>query len=108
MNQTLFSAGLAALILLSFVLSHDSHAMVVGDEQKGLSDKYQVKIDNFNFAPATLTVPAGTTVTWVNQDNVPHTIVSSEGRPSNRRSWIPEPTPYYGIHPKMTGRVGVQ
>jgi plastocyanin len=121
MNQTLFSAALTALIVLSFALSHDSQAMPVGGEQKGSGGKYQVKIDNFNFAPATLTVPAGTTVTWVNQDDVPYTVVSSEGRPSNRRFRIPTTRgsltlftmagtcPYYcGIHPKMTGKVVVQ
>ena len=41
------------------------------------SDKYQVTIDNFSFAPATLTVPAGTKVTWVNRDDAPHKVVST-------------------------------
>jgi amicyanin len=36
-----------------------------------------VKIDNFAFAPPTLTVKAGTTVTWRNEDDIPHTITSS-------------------------------
>jgi plastocyanin len=38
-----------------------------------------VNISNFAFAPATLTVPAGTTVTWTNKDEEPHTVVSSDG-----------------------------
>jgi plastocyanin len=38
-----------------------------------------VNISNFAFVPATLTVPAGTTVTWTNQDGEPHTVVSSDG-----------------------------
>ena len=36
-----------------------------------------VKIDNFTFAPSTLTVKAGTHVTWRNEDDIPHTIASS-------------------------------
>ena len=36
-----------------------------------------VKIDNFTFEPETLTVKAGTTVTWTNQDDIPHTVVAS-------------------------------
>jgi plastocyanin len=36
-----------------------------------------VKIDNFAFAPEQLTVKAGTTVTWVNDDDIPHTVVAS-------------------------------
>src|SRR6476661_6938668 len=32
----------------------------------------QIGIDNFNFTPATLTVKAGTLITWINKDDVPH------------------------------------
>ncbi|WP_102418721.1 MULTISPECIES: cupredoxin family copper-binding protein [unclassified Mycobacterium] len=39
----------------------------------------QVNIDGFAFAPATLTVAAGTTVTWTNRDEEPHTVVASDG-----------------------------
>lgn len=39
----------------------------------------QVVIDGFAFAPATLTVPAGTTVTWINRDEEPHTVAASDG-----------------------------
>ena len=38
----------------------------------------EVKIDNFSFGPATLTVAAGTTVTWTNNDDVPHNVVSDD------------------------------
>ena len=38
-----------------------------------------VNIDNFAFAPATLTVPAGSTVTWTNHDEEPHTVVANDG-----------------------------
>ena len=36
-----------------------------------------VSIDNFSFGPQTLTVKAGTTVTWTNRDDIPHGIASS-------------------------------
>ena len=38
-----------------------------------------VTIDNFAFAPATLTIKAGSTVTWTNRDEEPHTVASSDG-----------------------------
>jgi plastocyanin len=38
-----------------------------------------VQIDNFAFAPATLTVTAGTTVTWKNDDDSPHRIGDKKG-----------------------------
>ena len=36
-----------------------------------------VKIDNFTFGPEQLTVKVGTTVTWINEDDIPHTVVAS-------------------------------
>jgi amicyanin len=37
-----------------------------------------VSITNFAFAPATLMVPVGTTVTWTNHDGEPHTVVAND------------------------------
>jgi plastocyanin len=36
-----------------------------------------VSIDNFTFGPQTLTVKAGTNVTWTNKDDIPHGIASA-------------------------------
>jgi len=47
-----------------------SPAAVAGD---------QVSIDNFAFAPARLTVKVGSTVTWTNHDEEPHTVAASDG-----------------------------
>ena len=120
MKKALVSASAAALLVLSFGLSKASHARAAAGDQSGSSDKYQIKIDNFSFAPPTLTVPAGATVTWVNQDDVPHNIVSSEGKTlkspvmdtDEKFSYTftkPGTYPYYcGIHPKMTAKVIVE
>jgi plastocyanin len=79
----------------------------------------EVKIDNFSFGPATLTVPAGTTVIWINRDDIPHTVVSTEGVFKSKVLDTDEKFsftfskagsyPYFcSIHPKMTGKVVVQ
>lgn len=79
----------------------------------------EVKIDNFSFSPATLTVAAGTTVTWVNHDDIPHNIVSADKAFKSKVMDTDEKFsftfskageyPYFcGIHPKMTGKVVVQ
>jgi plastocyanin len=38
-----------------------------------------VQIDNFTFKNPVLTVKPGTTVTWTNGDDIPHTVVSKNG-----------------------------
>ena len=120
MKKVLLSASAVTLLVLSFSFSNASHARAAAGEPTSSSNRYQIKIDNFSFAPATLTVPAGATVTWVNQDDVPHTVVSSEGKTLKSRvmdtdekfSYTftkPGTYPYYcGIHPKMTAKVIVQ
>ena len=78
-----------------------------------------VKIDNFTFGPADLTVPAGTTVTWTNRDDIPHTVVSTDKVFKSKVLDTDEKFsftfstagtfPYFcSIHPKMTGKVVVQ
>jgi len=81
----------------------------------------EVKIDNFSFSPAALTVAAGTTVTWINRDDIPHTVVSSDD-PKVLRSkaldtddrfsfpFAKDGTYSYfcSIHPQMAGKVAVQ
>jgi amicyanin len=120
MKKALLSLTAVALLGLAFGLSKTSHAKPTTSEQSTSREQYQVKIDNFSFGPPTLTVPAGTTVTWVNQDDVPHNIVSSEGKTlkspvldtDQKFSYtfaVAGTYPYYcGLHPKMTGKVIVQ
>jgi amicyanin len=120
MRKALFSVTGVALFVLSFGFSKTSHATPAASEQNKAMEQYQVKIDNFSFGPATLTVPAGTTVTWINQDDMPHNIVSSEGKTLKSPILDTDQTfsytfasvgtyPYYcGLHPKMTGKVIVQ
>lgn len=81
----------------------------------------EVKIDNFSFGPTELTVSVGTTVTWTNRDDIPHTVVSSD-EPKAFKSNVLDTDekfsftfakagtyPYFcSIHPKMTAKVIVQ
>jgi plastocyanin len=78
-----------------------------------------VKIDNFVFGPQSITVPVGTTVTWTNSDDIPHTAVSTDGVFKSKVMDTDEKfsytftkagtyTYYCTIHPKMTGKVVVQ
>jgi len=79
----------------------------------------QVKISNFAFDPPTLTVPVGGTVTWVNQDDEPHTVTSTAGAFSSKALDTDDsfsfqfeaPGTYVyrcAIHPHMTGTIVVR
>src|SRR5262245_32885838 len=52
-------------------------AQAAASETSPHPDSVQIRIDNFTFEPAEVTIPAGTKVTWVNHDDVPHTATSS-------------------------------
>ena len=78
-----------------------------------------VKIDNFSFAPAAITVKAGTQITWTNADDIPHTVVSddrsfkSKVLDTDEKFTLTASQPgtysyFCSIHPKMTGKVVVE
>jgi len=86
---------------------------------QGNTSAKAVEIDNFRFGVVSLEVAAGTTVTWTNRDDVPHTVVSStklfKSRPLDtgeafsytfREAGTFE---YYcSMHPRMTGKIVVK
>lgn len=78
-----------------------------------------VSIDNFTFGPAEITVAPGTTVTWVNNDDIPHTVVATdksfkskvldtEGAFSYTFTSVGEFQYFCSLHPHMTGMVRVK
>jgi len=50
------------------------------------SEPNAVNINNFAFSPKELTVAVGTTVTWTNKDEEPHTVVTPGGGPAAFKS----------------------
>jgi len=79
----------------------------------------EVKIDNFAYAPGVITVKAGTQVTWINHDDIPHTVDSTQGKFKSaaldtedkfqfRFTEAGEYPFYCRMHPKMTGKIIVQ
>jgi plastocyanin len=80
-----------------------------------------VVIDNFSFSPAQLSVAAGSTVTWENHDDMPHTIVNDatprefksapldSGEHFSQTFLKPGTYKYFcSIHPHMTGTIVVK
>jgi plastocyanin len=78
-----------------------------------------VTIDNFTFSPKEITVAVGTTVKWVNHDDIPHTVV--EKKTTFRSKALDTDDSYSftfatagsfdyfcGLHPHMVGKIIVQ
>ena len=106
----------AAVLLLARTSSVSANAQQQPAAAAGVND---VKIDNFSFGPATLSVAAGTTVTWTNRDDIPHTVVSTDSVFKSKVVDTDEKFSYTfakpgtfsyfcSIHPKMIGKIVVQ
>jgi plastocyanin len=69
MSARLFGLAIGALVAAS--------AGTGTAQQLAKAMPTEITIDNFAFAPATLTIAPGTQVTWINHDDEPHTVVSA-------------------------------
>ena len=101
--------GLAAALLLALASALPGAAQAAD---------LAVKIDNFTFGPQQLAVKVGDTVTWTNEDDIPHTVVSighyrskalDTGDKFTFTFTAPGTFEYFcGLHPQMQGTVVVE
>jgi plastocyanin len=126
MKRVFYIVSIAGMLLMMLVGRH--RAAAFGPEHSPVTRvavpavpaaPAEVKIDNFSFTPATLTVPAGTEVTWTNRDDIPHTVVSDDQSMKSKTLdtddkftfTFTKPGTYSyfcSLHPKMKGKVVVQ
>jgi plastocyanin len=116
--------GLAAIVVAAFVCGfitldiENKLASAASLGEKSASST-EVKIDNFSFGPPNLNIPAGTTITWTNHDDVPHVVASddkifkSKALDTDDHFSFTFTKPgtynyYCAIHPKMTAKIVVQ
>jgi plastocyanin len=111
-------AYMAAPVMIAMAVLLAGSPSVTANDQPSTANA-EVKIDNFSFGPQTVTVPVGATVTWTNQDDIPHTVVSTDGvfkskvRDTDERFSYTFTKPgtysyFCSVHPKMTGQVVVK
>jgi plastocyanin len=118
MKRTFWSLGIAtvAIVIMMAAGARISGSAVAQDKKPA---ETAVKIDNFVFSPNPLTVPAGSTIRWTNQDDIPHNVVSDDKTFKSKVLDTDETftytftkpgtyTYFCSIHPKMTGKVVVQ
>lgn len=117
MNRTIGTGARAAMLgaLLAFGVAADpGTASQAAENVRG----GEIAIGNFRFEPATLTVPAGTVLSWVNDDDAPHTVIGADpGSPIKSPPLdtgeaysvtLTKPGTYRyfcSLHPHMTGTV---
>ena len=79
----------------------------------------RVRIDNFSFTPAEVTVAPGATLTWINGDDIPHTVAATNKAFRSKvmdtdqqfSFTFKEPGAYEyfcSLHPHMKGKVIVK
>ena len=117
-----FLIAIASVLILAGTASQAQHENGPGQLVAAVAPTDpapQVMIDNFVFNPVPLTVKVGTTVTWINHDDIPHTVDSTQGKFKSAALDTDDKFefhfteageyPFYcRIHPKMTGKVIVQ
>jgi plastocyanin len=105
-------------IMIAMILLFAGSPSLKANDQPSAAN-VAVKIDNFVFGPQAITVPVGTTVTWTNSDDIPHTAVSTDGMFKSKVMDTDEKfsytftkagtySYYCSVHPKMTGQVVVK
>lgn len=105
---------IAAVLLLAGVVL----ASGLGLAAPAAAEEVVVKIDNFTFNPAELTVKPGTTVKWENGDDIPHSVVEASTKFRSKPLDTGESfamtfdtagvVEYFcGLHPHMKGKITV-
>ena len=83
------------------------------------AEEIVIKIENFTFNPAEITIKPGTTVTWQNGDDIPHSVVEATRSFVRRLSTRAKNSPWHsrmqaeisyfcGLHPHMKGKIIVK
>jgi plastocyanin len=114
MKLTIFSKAFLTSICAAAILATSAGFSVARAQQSG-----SVTIKDFMFSPMSITIKAGSTVTWKNLDDEPHTVVSDTGlfrSPALDQNEIfqfkfDKPGVYKifcGIHPNMRETITVQ
>ena len=102
----------ATFFVILMVLTLAMHAAVA-------ESTVEVTIDNFTFTPATVTIEPGTTVHWLNRDDIPHAVAAkslafksraldTDDSFSQQFNEVGEIDYFCSLHPHMTGKVIVR
>jgi plastocyanin len=114
------TALLGAAVVISLCCAGTPEILSAGEAAvQTAASTATIKIDNFNFTPPTLVVAPGTTVTWTNDDDSPHSVREKDGKfksaaldtddSFSQTFTVPGEYQYFcSIHPRMVGKVVVK
>jgi plastocyanin len=120
MKRIKLICAIAGILTTALALGAAARPSLAGSAGDKPASPTEVKIDNFSFGPATVTIPAGTTITWTNNDDVPHVVTSDDNKMFKSKALDtddhfsftftkPGTYNYYcAIHPKMVAKIVVQ
>jgi plastocyanin len=117
--RLVLNRNLVAALVLGPVVGAMLAFGAVAAQDATTRDTNEITIDNFTFTPKELTVAVGTTVKWVNHDDIPHTVV--EKKTTFRSKALDTDDSYSftfssagtfdyfcGLHPHMVGQIIVK
>ena len=124
MNRTIRLLIFTAVALTATVFVGLTYAQGGSDAPLTSGSPYgsarEVSIDNFSFSPTPITIPEGTTLTWINRDDIPHTVVSDDQQQFKSKALDTDEkfshtfskagtySYFCSIHPKMVAKVIVE
>ena len=117
-NNDTAAGGFARRSLLRHALGASVVVLISTRARMAAAEGGDVMIDNFSFSPTPLTVKVGTTITWTNRDDIPHSIVCPELKMKSHPLDTDDAFSYQfskpgtydyicGLHPHMHGQVVV-
>ena len=117
--RLVLNRNLVAALVLGPVVGAMLAFGAIAAQDATTKDTSEITIDNFTFTPKELTVAVGTTVKWVNHDDIPHTVV--EKKTTFRSKALDTDDSYSftfgsagtfdyfcGLHPHMVGQIIVK
>jgi plastocyanin len=123
-NATFFTASAGRSAAVAAALGAATAVLLAAFVLPGWADNANqanaISIDNFTFTPSSVTVKAGSTITWTNKDDIPHGIGSSNNAFAKSKALdtddsysftftTPGTYQYFCyLHPHMVGTIVVQ
>ena len=111
--------AISRAVIVAMLIGPIVGAMLAAASVAAQDDTNVITIDNFTFTPPELTVAVGTTVKWVNHDDIPHTVANKDKAFRSQALDTDDSFSYTfasagtfdyfcGLHPHMVGKVIVK